>query len=122
MVKKGPGCWIWQGATDGRYGEARLNGKKQKTHRIAWTLVNGEIPEGMFALHRCDNPPCVNPDHLFLGTKKDNRADCLQKGRQARGEMNGSALLTADAVRAIRASSLPHRELARMFGVVRSAI
>ena len=87
-VKKGDGCWEWQGATDARptrrpgYGLVTVNGRRAKAHRVAWELANGrEIPPGLLACHRCDNPPCVRPDHLFVGTMSDNIRDSVAKGR-----------------------------------------
>ena len=82
------GCWEWIGAKSkpwrGRlsYGYFRFYGHQTKAHRVAYRLVKGVIPNGMYVLHRCDNPPCVRPDHLFLGTLKDNMADCREKGRK----------------------------------------
>lgn len=76
------GCWIWTGhiRTNG-YGAMSIKSKLQYAHRISWELHNGPIPEGLFVLHKCDNPPCVNPDHLFIGTQKDNLQDAFKKGR-----------------------------------------
>lgn len=92
------GCLEWQGSGD-RYGVIAVNGKRVKTHRLAWEIKNGEIPEGMMVLHKCDNPPCCNIEHLFIGTQKDNMQDALKKERlklpfcpdnkKARGEKNG---------------------------------
>jgi hypothetical protein len=75
-------CWEWTASKQRRgYGRFKLNSKPEKAHRIAWSLVNGKIPEGMCILHKCDNPPCVNPLHLFLGTHADNMKDMRQKNR-----------------------------------------
>ena len=75
------GCWIWMGATSNGYGVASDNGKTQPAHRYSWELHNGPIPEGMQVCHKCDVKPCVNPDHLFIGTQKDNMHDAMRKGR-----------------------------------------
>lgn len=99
------GCWIWTGRTlPFGHGQTTFGGKLQLTHRIAWQLIHGEIPDGKCILHLCDNPACVRPDHLFLGTKSDNNTDRANKGRNApkSGEMNGRAKLTWDDVRIIR--------------------
>ena len=82
------GCWpftrtkIYSG-----YGLYRVNGTRKMAHRYAWELVNGPIPAGMCVLHSCDNPPCCNPDHLFLGTHAENMADMVRKGRSTRGRV-----------------------------------
>lgn len=79
-------CIEWTGAINsGGYGNLWYEGKYWKAHRLAWAQANGPIPPGMFVLHRCDNPPCVNLEHLFLGTAADNTADMLAKGR-SRGQ------------------------------------
>lgn len=75
------GCWIWTGARTGEYGSAQYRGRSVRAHRVAWMLANGPIPTGMLVCHKCDNPPCVRVDHLFLGTVADNNRDRANKGR-----------------------------------------
>lgn len=123
------GCWEWSGATSkGGYGQYQVakfrpsgaetyTRKRIYAHRLAWTLHYGDIPSGYEVCHRCDNPPCVNPAHLFLGTHADNQNDMHQKGRSARGSRQGGSKLTEDAVREIMASTLPSEVLARRFVV-----
>ena len=79
-------CWVWLAATRDGYGEIGIAGRSpQQAHRIAWEMTVGPIPDGFNVLHNCDNPPCVNPSHLFLGTKKDNTQDMIAKGRSKLG-------------------------------------
>lgn len=76
-------CWEWQGHRDDKgYGDVMFCGREQGAHRFAWESEFGHIPNGLYVLHKCDNPPCVRPDHLFLGTKADNSLDMVRKGRQ----------------------------------------
>lgn len=102
-VQKTESCWLWTGSKD-RYGRGRINvsGKPLVASRVAWILVHKTIPGG-HVLHHCDNPSCVNPDHLFLGTQLENQQDSVAKGRHARGETNGRAKLTVKEVKVIRA-------------------
>ena len=103
-------CWLWIGATvRGRYGQIRLDpvgneprGKKTTTHRAAWLVTFGQIPDSLHVCHRCDNPRCVNPRHLWLGTHAQNLSDMKVKGRSARGERSGTARLTSKQVKAAR--------------------
>jgi hypothetical protein len=92
-------CWEWEGSRLPR-GYGRLNGKY--VHRMVYEHVYGPIPPGMYVCHSCDNPPCINPKHLWLGTVQDNTADATAKGRMPRGERNGSARLTTVQVVAMR--------------------
>ncbi len=84
-------CWVWTGATTGQgYGKMNIRGVRSLTHRISWEIHNGPVPDGLFVLHRCDNEPCCNPAHLFVGTNQDNTADSTEKGRRASGERHGT--------------------------------
>lgn len=81
------GCWIWTKAwTRAGYGQLDINKKRMYTHRLSYEKFKGLIPEGMIVCHKCDTPSCCNPDHLFVGTFKDNTMDKIAKGRQPRGE------------------------------------
>lgn len=139
--KRGPGeCWPWRAATT-HYGYGKILGPWAPkeivlaTH-VAWFLATGVRPH-LFVLHRCDNPPCVNPAHLFLGTQKDNMRDRDAKGRQPkgdraglrkhpeavrRGEMSTAAKLTAAQVLAILADARHYAEVARDYGISKGHI
>jgi hypothetical protein len=127
-VEKTDGCWNWTAGTSEKgYGLFSVNNRNQRAHRVSYAMANGPIPDGMQVLHDCDNPRCVNPKHLFLGTNADNMADKVAKGRQAhfcpgRGESAPNARLTESQVLAIRASSGTHREVAEKFGMSRKQI
>jgi hypothetical protein len=98
------GCWEWKGhRRPTGYGAVGIGGRDVGyTHRVAYEIANGPIPQDMFVCHRCDNPPCINPDHLFLGSAGDNNRDMLGKGRHAFGERNGHAVLSNEDVQCIR--------------------
>lgn len=112
------GCWLWEKAHDpGGYGQIYVAPVVMSTHRVAWMIHRGPIPDCMRVLHQCDNPACCNPAHLFLGTQADNMADKNAKGRGAKGERQGNSKLTAIDVQVIRASKLNKRLLASIYGV-----
>jgi hypothetical protein len=115
------GCWRWRGAIGSNgYGHLQRRGVTISAHRWAYQEAKGEIPEGMCVCHTCDNKWCVNPDHLWPGTMKDNHRDREAKGRGRRlhGNAHPNAALTADDIENIRANSmnLSQRELGRLFG------
>lgn len=120
---RGPwgGCWEWTGSKSAfGYGMRRAGPSETGyVHRLVFEAIFGPIPDGLCVLHRCDNPPCFRPDHLFLGTHADNNADAAAKGRTARGTRR-SARLTESDVRAIRSrqrSGEEQQTLAHAFGV-----
>ena len=92
-VEKTDPCWLWYGSkrTFG-HGRLKLGKHTLAAHRVSWEIHFGNIPNGLCVLHRCDNPSCVRPDHLFLGTKSDNNVDRDSKDRQAKGDRNGSRI------------------------------
>lgn len=82
FVRKGDGCWEWQGHINAfGYGEIYVNRKHVRAHRLSWEINNGPVPGGLYVCHLCDNPKCVRPDHLFVGTHRDNMQDGKSKGR-----------------------------------------
>jgi hypothetical protein len=103
------GCWIWLGTLERNgYARFKFGGRRPiLVHRLSYKLHYGKLPRNLCVLHQCDIRCCVNPDHLSLGTQKDNAADCVNKGRSSRGERNGLAKLTEADVRQIRADSRP---------------
>lgn len=113
-------CWEWNGFKNTLgYGRAWWRGTLYLAHRLAWIEANGPIPADMKVLHRCDNPPCCNPTHLFLGTDADNARDRDRKGRlgDRRGEANGHASLSAQQVKQLRKFSGSHAEAGRQFKI-----
>lgn len=123
------GCVLWLGARNNKgYGTFWRNGKRELAHRLAWELERGPIPDGLNVLHRCDRPLCVRVQHLFLGTQKDNIADCIAKGRKAdtRGENSAQALLTEKEAQEIKWLLLEgfftQREIGEAYGVATGTV
>jgi len=122
------GCWIWIGGIASGlqppYGCMRVGDKSVLAHRISWVLHRGEIPDGLCVLHKCDAPPCVNPAHLFLGSRGDNNTDRKRKGRNGdtRGEKHPASILTEEQVLEIRADTRLQREIAQSFGIAQGQI
>jgi hypothetical protein len=117
------GCWIWMGATQVRgYGEILSSNRKLLAHRASYEAFIGPIPKGMYVCHACDNVYCVNPNHLFLGTQKQNLQDMAAKGRSTRGEKNARAKLTEEQVKQIRAISGSNSFIAKLFNTSSSNI
>lgn len=124
-------CIEWSGARVNGYGMRHYHGKMWRAHRAAWDESNGPIPPGMLVCHKCDNRACVNVEHLFLGTPKDNSADMVRKGRsrgcghgtvRMAGTRNGRAKLSEMAVSEILGTSGKTRALAKKYGVDRTTI
>lgn len=115
---KADSCWEFAGAlnSDG-YGSFGMGGKVIGSHRAAWIFAKGKIPAGKHVLHRCDNPSCCNPNHLFLGSHIDNMRDRRAKDRIPRGECAGNAKLTEAQVREIRSASGAQRAIGRRYGI-----
>ena len=127
--KNGPnGCWVWTAATkQAGYGMIGFKTKLCLAHRLSWELHNGPIPNGLCVLHKCDNPPCVNPNHLFLGSRKDNNLDKIKKGRSPnlKGSNSGRAVLIESQILEIREllkTDLTQQEIGNLYGVSRSTI
>lgn len=137
--QSGDGCWLWMGARSrAGYGHIYASdwydeqGRRHivwvKAHRRSWELENGPIPEGLSMCHHCDNPPCVRPSHLFVGTHKDNSDDCARKNRRSnrRGSANPNAKLTladADAIRrAYRDETKTQTEIGALYGVSQKTV
>lgn len=125
-------CWEWKYCKDkdGYGGFELTHGNKQRAHRVSWELNYGPIPANLFVLHHCDNPSCVNPKHLFLGSASDNNKDCKNKGRArgggVKGEKNKMAKLTEKQVIEIREKYIPYKystyQLAKEYGMHASQI
>lgn len=115
-------CWPWKASKlSNGYGQLTIKQMHFLAHRISWFIYCGRIPSGLNVLHKCDNPSCVNPNHLFLGTQKENMKDKVDKGRAYtgihKGEKNPANKLTADDVRDMRSKNGTLKEIAKEYGV-----
>lgn len=122
------GCWVWTGSKNVLgYGFIRVGTHNVRAHRASYTAFKGEIPEGLYVCHTCDNPQCINPDHLFAGTPAENTTDMIAKGRKRlgpplRGERHPRCKLTIDQAREIKSAKGTARELAAKYGVSHALI
>jgi len=126
-VNKTPSCWLWTAGRSGGWGQNRYGsiGKGRRgqgsilAHRLSWILHFGEIPEGLSVLHKCDNTLCVNPEHLFLGTPKDNMQDMVKKGRRKGGKKPlGKNLIKA--INALYDQGLSETAIAKVYNISRT--
>ncbi len=125
-IKKTKGCWEWQLRKDkDGYGIFTIKSKSKKAHRISYEINKKEIPSGMHVLHKCDNPSCVNPAHLFLGTHQDNMVDMAVKGRRS-GEKNPRSKLSENSVYFIRKlhkkGGITQTAIAKTYGVTQATV
>lgn len=122
-INKQTGCWIWSKSCFVQgYGRMCIFGKAHKAHRVSYSLFNGKIPKNKFVCHSCDNMKCVNPDHLWLGTRGENNTDRKNKDRSAMGINHGMGKLTNEEVIEIREILGKHRDIAKIYGVSHTTI
>jgi hypothetical protein len=130
FVEKTDECWVWTGQKIRGYGRLSVGAKEEKSvgaHRFSWELHNKQkIPDGKFVMHSCDNPSCVNPDHLSIGSPKENYDDMVLKGRRKvvapKGVANGKSILDEEKVRFIKTCGLNHAKTAKILGVSVSCV
>lgn len=122
-VNNKTGCWEWFRAKTKGYGHFAIKGNFYLAHRFMWIINNGNIPDGLFVCHKCDNPCCINPDHLFLGTNIENLQDAINKGIKlgnSKGEKNGRSKLTQNQILNIKHllhCKVPTKRIAEKFGI-----
>lgn len=121
------GCWIWTGSNKNQFGHGAFkwgarNTRVEFAHRASWILYKGDIPKDMCVCHSCDNPSCVNPEHLFLGTRADNAADKVAKGRQPRGSKVPGSKITESIALQIKTLGESTKSMAQTFGISRQSV
>lgn len=126
-VDKSGDCWMWMASSlksngRGQFPNARRYGGSTSPYRFSWQIHFGPIPKGMLICHHCDNPLCVNPQHLFLGTHADNTQDMVSKGRSCKGNRNGQAKATEELITKVREFRGTHQEASEFFGIPRRRI
>ena len=126
-VNKTESCWLWTKSRDkDGYGKASKKHRSLRAHQYAWILTYGPIPDGQHILHRCDNPPCVRPDHLFVGTQADNVQDAMRKGRRRilRGKECSWSKLSDEEIERIRSlrGHMTQRRIAQEFGITQGHV
>lgn len=128
-VDKSTDCWVWKGCRNKLgYGCVLVDGKPQLAHRVSYVLSGKSIPDGLLVCHSCDNPPCVNPFHMFIGTPKENSLDMVKKGRHwnCKGERNPSVKLRQERVSEIRelysTGKYSSRAIGKLYGVSKTQI
>lgn len=120
-VRKSPRCWMWTGnRPDGRYGHFKIDGKTHAAHRVAYQMFVGALPNGAWVLHKCDNPGCVRPEHLFEGNARLNVLDKIAKKRGGAGSLHGRAKISeADAIFIRETMNNPDRPRGTMVSLCR---
>ena len=123
-IEKADGCWLWKGSkNEYGYGVFLLpGGKPVRAHRYSYEFFKGPIPDGLIIMHTCDNPPCVNPSHLQLGTRADNNADAAIKRRHNYGTAHWNGRISDQDIKDIRSATETQAALARKYGVCQSHI
>lgn len=114
-INEHTGCWEWQRPTGSwGYGLMMYKAKQKRAHRVSWIVHNGDIPDGMLVCHKCDNPKCVNPEHLFLGTNADNMKDAAKKGRFTHAKLTPSCV---QIIRMLLKKKVPQKNIAKLFNI-----
>ena len=125
LVNKTETCWLWMGGVDKNgYGQFTVNYRNTRAHRYSYSTFVATIPKGALVLHSCDNPPCVNPSHLSLGSHKENARQRAERGRNGNqsGEANHAALLTAKQVESIRTDTRLQRIIAKDYRIAQQTV